>query len=58
LQEITAGGLELDSSVTQLVQAMAAYATAHAGFDPTAAAQLPSDAQLHQTIAAAWHISA
>jgi serralysin len=58
LQEITAGGLELDSSVTLLVQAMAAYATAHPGFDPTAASQVPSDAHLHQTITGAWHINA
>ncbi|WP_257167391.1 calcium-binding protein [Bradyrhizobium sp. SRS-191] len=58
LQEIKAGGLELDTQVTQLVQAMATYAQAHPGFDPTVASQLPSDAHLHDQIAAAWHVMA
>ena len=38
LQEITAGGLKLDSQVSQLVQAMASYSAAHSGFDPAASA--------------------
>jgi serralysin len=57
LQEIKAGGLELDAGVTQLVQAMATYAGSHPGFDVTATAQLPSDAQLHAIIAASWHVA-
>jgi hypothetical protein len=58
LQEIKAGGLELDAGVAQLVQAMAAYTTAHPGFDPTAAVQMPTDTALHTAVAAAWHINA
>ncbi|CCD86381.1 conserved exported protein of unknown function [Bradyrhizobium sp. ORS 285] len=58
LQEIKAGGLELDTQVTQLVQAMATYTQTHPGFDPTAASQLPSDAHLHDQVAAAWHVIA
>ncbi|CCE02711.1 calcium-binding protein [Bradyrhizobium sp. STM 3809] len=58
LQEIKAGGLELDTQVSQLVQAMATYAAAHPGFDPTVASQLPTDAHLHDVVAAAWHINA
>ncbi|BAM87106.1 conserved exported hypothetical protein [Bradyrhizobium oligotrophicum S58] len=58
LQEIKAGGLELDTQVSQLVQAMATYAQAHPGFDPTMASQLPTDAHLHDQVAAAWHVIA
>ncbi|MGJ5201400.1 calcium-binding protein [Bradyrhizobium sp. HKCCYLRH1030] len=58
LQEIKAGGLEIDTQVSQLVQAMATYVQAHPGFDPTVASQLPTDAQLHDQIAAAWHVNA
>ncbi|MGJ4940384.1 hypothetical protein ACQR1W_07400 [Bradyrhizobium sp. HKCCYLS1011] len=57
LQEIKAGGLEIDSKVSQLVQAMSAYAQAHPGFDPTVASQMPSDAQLHEIIAGTWHVN-
>ena len=56
LRDIAAGGLKLDSQVTQLVQAMATYSAAHPGFDPTAVAQAPNDAALHAAIAAAWHL--
>ncbi|MGJ4953759.1 hypothetical protein [Bradyrhizobium sp. HKCCYLS20291] len=58
LQEIKAGGLELDTQVSQLVQAMANYAQAHPGFDPALASLLPTDAQLHDQVAAAWHVVA
>jgi hypothetical protein len=34
LRRITAGGLILDSQVSQLVQAMATYSTNNPGFDP------------------------
>ena len=53
----TAGGLKLDSQISQLVQAMASYSGSHAGFDPTANTvhQIPNDAALQNTVAAAWH---
>jgi hypothetical protein len=53
----TAGGLKLDSQISQLVQAMAAYSGSHAGFDPTASTlhQIPNDTALQNTVAAAWH---
>ncbi|MGJ4927436.1 calcium-binding protein [Bradyrhizobium sp. HKCCYLS2038] len=57
LQEITAGGLKIDSQISQLVQAMASYSASHAGFDPTSASvqAAPNDAGLQTAIAAAWH---
>ncbi|MBP1298398.1 hypothetical protein ABIF38_007354 [Bradyrhizobium japonicum] len=57
LQEITAGGLKLDSQVSQLVQAMATYAANNPGFDPTSASvhTVPNDASLQSTMSAAWH---
>ncbi|MGO4713340.1 S8 family serine peptidase [Bradyrhizobium sp. 2TAF24] len=55
LSEITAGGLKLDSQVSQLVQAMATYSANNAAFNPTAVAQAPNDAALQTAIAAAWH---
>jgi len=58
LQEIKAGGVEIDASIQQLVQAMADYSTAHSGFDPTATSQLPSDAHLQTVVAASWHLIA
>ena len=58
LQEIKAGGLELDTQVSQLVQAMTSYAEAHPGFDPLTTSQLPADAHLHDQVAAAWHLVA
>jgi Ca2+-binding RTX toxin-like protein len=57
LQEIKAGSLEIDGQVAQLVQAMSAYTQSHPGFDPTLASQMPTDAQLHDHVAAAWHVS-
>jgi hypothetical protein len=50
LQEITAGG-----QVSQLVQAMAAYAANNPGFDPTAVPQAPNDPNLQNAIASSWH---
>jgi hemolysin type calcium binding protein len=57
LQEITAGGLKLDSQVSQLVQAMATYSADNAGFDPTASgvSSVPANSNLQTAIAAAWH---
>jgi hypothetical protein len=57
LQEITAGGLKIDSQVSQLVQAMATYSASNPGFDPTAAvnSQVPNDPNVQGAIVAAWH---
>jgi Ca2+-binding RTX toxin-like protein len=55
LQEISAGGLKLDSQVSQLVQAMATYTAGHAGFDPTTVTQAPNDTSLQSAITGAWH---
>jgi hypothetical protein len=57
LQEITAGGLKIDSEVSQLVQAMATYATNNPGFDPTSSSvtAVPNDPNLQSTMSAAWH---
>jgi hypothetical protein len=57
LSEINAGGLEIDSQVSQLVQAMATYSADNPGFNPTAStsAQAPNDPTLQAAIAAAWH---
>jgi Ca2+-binding RTX toxin-like protein len=57
LQEITAGGLEIDSQVSQLVQAMATYSADNHGFNPTSSSntQAPNDPTLQAAIAAAWH---
>jgi hypothetical protein len=53
----TAGGLRLESQVSQLVQAMAAYSGSNPDFDPTASNvhQIPNDPALQNTVAAAWH---
>jgi Haemolysin-type calcium binding protein related domain len=57
VQEITAGGLKIDSQVSQLVQAMATYSANNSGFDPTSSTlhTVPNDASLQSAIAAAWH---
>jgi hypothetical protein len=57
LQEITAGGLKIDSQVSQLVQAMATYSADNSGFDPTASSihTVPNDGGLQPAMAAAWH---
>ncbi len=50
-----ANSLKLDTQVAQLVTAMASYATAHTGFNPTTASAMPTDTTLQNAIAAAWH---
>lgn len=56
LSQITAGdGLKLDSSVLQLVQAMATYSSDNPGFSPAEATQMPTDPGLQSAISAAWH---
>jgi hypothetical protein len=57
LQEITAGGLKIDSQISQLVQAMATYSANNSGFNPTSPsiAAVPSDTGLQNSLAAAWH---
>jgi hypothetical protein len=56
-QEITAGGLNIDTQVSQLVQAMATYSANNPGFDPTSSSHtaVPTDASLQNSVAAAWH---
>jgi Ca2+-binding RTX toxin-like protein len=51
----TADGLKVDTQVAQLVSAMATYAAANPGFNPTTATQMPADATLQGAVAAAWH---
>ena len=51
----SADGVKIDAGVSQLVQAMATYSSAHAGFDPTTATQAPTDTGLQNAIAATWH---
>jgi len=51
----TVDGMKIDAGVSQLVQAMADFSSAHAGFDPTAVAQAPNDTSLQNTLAASWH---
>jgi hypothetical protein len=57
LQEITAGGLKIDSQISQLVQAMATYSANNSGFDPTSPSisTIPNDTSLQNSVAAAWH---
>jgi len=44
-------GSVLDSSVAQLVQAMAAYSSSHTSFDATAVSQIPSGTALQAGLA-------
>ena len=57
LQEITAGGLKIDSQISQLVQAMATYSASQSGFDPTSSSvsAVPNDSGLQATLASSWH---
>jgi Ca2+-binding RTX toxin-like protein len=57
LQELAAGGLKLDSQLSQLVQAMATYSANAPGFDPAASgnSNVPANSNLQTAIAAAWH---
>jgi hypothetical protein len=57
LQEISAGGLKVDSQISQLVQAMATYSAGNPGFDPTVSSvhTIPNDNGLQTAVAAAWH---
>jgi hypothetical protein len=56
LQEITAGGVKIDSQISQLVQAMATYSANNPGFDPASSGStVPTDTSLQTAVAAAWH---
>ncbi len=56
LQEIKiADGSQIDSGLSQLVQAMATYSADNPGFDPATSAQQPNDSTVQTAIAAAWH---
>jgi Ca2+-binding RTX toxin-like protein len=55
-QITTSNGWVIDGQVSQLVQAMASYSSAHAGFDTqTGGPQVPTDAALQAAIAGSWH---
>ncbi|SEH43531.1 Regulatory P domain of the subtilisin-like proprotein convertase [Magnetospirillum fulvum] len=60
LAEITtADGFELDSGLTQLIQAMATYSANNAGFDPTAAANTSiTDTTVLAAVNSSWHRAA
>jgi Ca2+-binding RTX toxin-like protein len=51
----TADGMKIGAGVSQLVQAMADFSSAHAGFDATTVTQAPNDTSLQNTLAASWH---
>jgi hypothetical protein len=51
----SADGLTLDSQVTQLVTAMASFASNNPGFDPSTAIAMPTDTTLQAAITASWH---
>ena len=55
VQRFNAGGLALDSQVSQLVAAMASYAASNASFNPATAHTMPTNTALQATIAASWH---
>jgi len=55
LQEVTAGGLKLDSQISQLISAMATYANDNPGFSASSYTQVPSDSTLQSALTAAWH---
>jgi hypothetical protein len=55
VQSFQAGGLQLDTQVALLVQAMASYATGHTSFNPTTATTMPTNSTLQNAIVAAWH---
>lgn len=48
-------GLNLDTQTSNLVSAMATYASNHAGFNPATATQMPVDSSLQAAVNAAWH---
>jgi hypothetical protein len=55
--EIAAGALNIDSQVSQLVQAMATYSANNSGFDPTASSvhAIPNDSGVQASMAPPWH---
>jgi hypothetical protein len=55
LNEITAGGLKLDSEISQLVSAMATFSAANSSFNPVTASQMPTDTALQSAVTASWH---
>jgi Haemolysin-type calcium binding protein related domain len=55
VESFHADGLTLDTQVAALVSAMASYASANPGFNPTTATSMPTNTALQTEIAAAWH---
>lgn len=54
IQTMTAGS-KVDSGLSQLVSAMASFASDNPGFNPLTATQMPTDPTLQNALAAAWH---
>jgi hypothetical protein len=54
--EIAAGAVNIDSQVSQLVQAMATYSANNSGFDPTASSvhAIPNDSGVQASMAPPW----
>ncbi len=56
LAEIEAfDGMKLDTGAQQLVQAMATFQTSNPAFNPVQATQMPTDTNLQNALATAWH---
>jgi hypothetical protein len=52
----TSDGMELDSSIGQLVSAMATFQANNSGFNPTTSGtQMPTDTNVQSTVASTWH---
>ena len=51
----TSDGSKLDSGLSQLVSAMASFASTNPGFNPLTATQMPTDPTLQNALASAWH---
>ncbi len=53
---VDAGGLKLDSALSNLVHAMATFSAANPAFNPQGSGTaMPADATVQSTIAASWH---
>jgi Ca2+-binding RTX toxin-like protein len=56
IRSVTAGSHHIDTSISQLIQAMAVYSENNPSFDPSAPnlSQIPQDGALQSAIASAW----
>ena len=55
VSQFDAGSLKLDTQLATLVQAMATYSANNGAFNPQTATAMPTDTNLQNAIAAAWH---